>query len=131
MSIPDLQQSSLTGPASSLGAARTATMAIPNITCNLFQYFSVPHVFQSVPLGFQADTQFPLGIQSVPSGSDRIPSGFRVEIVRSESNQFWVDSDWNLTLFLIKKLIILILLPNIYNKKNSLFLVYYLIYTIY
>jgi len=79
------------------------------------QYFSVPHVFRSEPIGFQADTQFPLGIRLVLSGSDWIPSGFRVEIV-------CLESDWNLTLFLIKKLIILILLLNIYNKKLTLLL---------
>ena len=51
------------------------------------------------PIGFRADTQFPLGIRLVPSGSNQIPSGFQVEIGSSESYRFQVDSDRNLTLF--------------------------------
>src|SRR6266511_2783157 len=44
MSIPGFRQSSLTGPANSLGAGRTVTV-IPDITCNHFFICELSHSY--------------------------------------------------------------------------------------
>src|SRR6266545_4044069 len=64
----------------------------------------------------QSDSEQTPNFHSDSERFQAVPIGFRVEIVCSESDRFRVDSDRNLRLFFL---------------KNSLFVFFYLIYTIY
>ena len=84
------------------------TFDVAELACLPVLYCAPPE-----PIRFRADTQFPLGIRSVPSGSERfqsVPIGFRAEIgclALSAQNPIGRIN---------------------FFKKKSLFVIYYLIH---